>query len=205
MDFSKPIDSQANVDQESDVKKEVMQFASPCPSCFNPGMVKMCVATIPFFKEIIIMAYTCDVCGHRSSEIKQGGGIAAKASKITFHVQKPEDINRDVFKSDTCIINIPEIDLELQPGTLGSVYTTIEGVLTKIAETLESSNPFGQGDSSMNNKFKDFIASLKNLAEGNTGFTFIMDDPLSNCFIYNPNAPEDDPQIEVVVYDRTQE
>ena len=32
-----------------------------------------------------------------------------------------------------------------------------------------------------------------------------MDDPLANCFIYNPNAPEDDPQIEVEIYDRTEE
>ena len=36
-------------------------------------------------------------------------------------------------------------------------------------------------------------------------FTFVLDDPLSNCFIYNPNAPEDDPQIEVEVYERTWE
>ena len=59
------------------------------------------------------MAYTCDVCGHRSSEIKQGGGIAAKASKITFQVNNPEDVNRDVFKSDSCILAIPELQLEL--------------------------------------------------------------------------------------------
>ena len=32
-----------------------------------------------------------------------------------------------------------------------------------------------------------------------------MDDPLANCFIYNPSAPEDDPQIEVSVYERTAE
>ena len=161
MDFSKPIDNSANTDQESDVKKEVMQFASPCPSCFNPGMVKMCVATIPFFKEIIIMAYTCDTCGHRSSEIKQGGGISDKASKITFKIEKPEDINRDVFKSDTAAVMIPEVDLELAAGTLGSVYTTVEGVLTKIADVLEESNPFGKGDSSMGNKFSEFVANLR--------------------------------------------
>jgi len=32
-----------------------------------------------------------------------------------------------------------------------------------------------------------------------------LDDPLANCFIYNPSAPEDDPKIEVEVYDRTAE
>jgi len=46
----------------------------------------MCCATIPFFKEIIIMAYSCEVCGHKSTEIKQGGGISEKATKITFSV-----------------------------------------------------------------------------------------------------------------------
>jgi len=113
IDFTKPIDDEANQAEEGDVKKEVMRFPSPCPGCFSPGEVKMCVATIPYFKEIIIMAFSCDTCGHKSTEIKQGGGISAKASKITFHVQNPVDINRDVFKSETCLVKIPEIDLEL--------------------------------------------------------------------------------------------
>ena len=34
----------------------------------------------------------------------------------------------------------------MQPGTLGSVYTTVEGILTKILEQLEETNPFGMGD-----------------------------------------------------------
>jgi len=94
----------------------------------------MCCATIPYFKQIIIMAYNCERCGHKSTEIKQGGGISAKASKITFNIQNPVDINRDVFKSDTCTVIIPEIDLQLEPGTLGGVYTTVEGLLTKIID-----------------------------------------------------------------------
>ena len=134
MDFSKPIDDAANEAEEGDVKKELMKFPSPCPGCFNPGEVRMCVATIPFFNEIIIMAYSCEVCGHKSTEIKQGGGISEKASKIQFDIVNPVDINRDVFKSDTCQIVIPEIDLTLEPGTLGSLYTTVEGMLQKIID-----------------------------------------------------------------------
>ncbi len=89
----------------------------------------MCIATIPFFKEIIIMAFSCETCGLKSTEIKQGGGISDKATKITFDVQKPEDLNRDVFKSDTCTVKIPEVDFVMTAGTLGSMYSTIEGVL----------------------------------------------------------------------------
>lgn len=165
----------------------------------------MCCANIPFFKEIIIMAFSCEFCGHKSTEIKQGGGINDHATKITFQVNGEEDLNRDVFKSDTTYFEIPELELELAPGTLGSVYTTVEGMLDKIHEHLMSTNLIGQGDSSTNNKFKEFLAKLLNFKAGKEKFTMILDDPLSNCFIYNPLAPEDDPQIKVEVYDRTDE
>jgi zinc finger protein len=153
----------------------------------------MCVATIPYFKEIIIMAFSCEYCGNRNSEIKQGGGISEKATKITFEVVAASDLNRDMFKSDTTYFGIPELGLELQPGTLGSVYTTVEGLLDKIITHLDDTNPFGSGDSDTNKKFVEFLAALRAMKDGTRPFTFVLDDPLSNCFIYNPKAPEDDP------------
>ena len=59
------------------------------------------------------MAFSCELCGHKSTEIKQGGGISENATKITFKIEKPEDLNRDVFKSDTTFFAIPEVGLEL--------------------------------------------------------------------------------------------
>ena len=47
------------------------------------------------------MAFICDYCGYRNSEIKEGAGIGDKARKITFSVNSVDDLNRDVFKSDT--------------------------------------------------------------------------------------------------------
>jgi len=47
---------------------------------------------------------------------------------------------------------------------------------------------------------------LDDYLEGkNTKFTLILDDPLSNSFIQNPNYPSHDAKIEVEIYDRTQE
>ena len=120
-----------------------------------------------------------------------------------FDVKTAEDLNRDVFKSETCSLEIPEIELELQPGTLGSMYTTMEGLLDNISTHLSDTNPFGSGDSDTNLKFLEFIDRLKMLQAGEKPFTVILDDPLSNCFIYNPHAPADDPQIHVEVYSRT--
>lgn len=151
------------------------------------------------------MAFTCDYCGYRNTEIKQGGGVSDKATRIVFHAKDKKDLNRDVFKSDSGIMAIPELDFAMAPGTLGGVYTTIEGLIDKVATNLEENNPFGMGDSATNRLYLEFIKKLKKLKDDFTPFTLILDDALSNCFIYNPNAPDDDPQIEVTVYERTEE
>lgn len=93
------------------------------------------------------MAFSCDVCGYRTSEVKSGGGIPEKATRIVFKIENPKDLNRDVFKSETCVLAIPEVDFAMAPGTLGSHYTTVEGLLDKIIDNLVENNPFGVGDS----------------------------------------------------------
>jgi len=70
IDFSKPIDEQVVGNGEFDPKKEITQFETYCDACGARGDCRMCVASIPYFTEIIIMAFSCEVCGHRSAEIK---------------------------------------------------------------------------------------------------------------------------------------
>jgi len=199
------LDEQINAEGNDgdEAKKEVLQFPTFCYACGKEGQARMCIANIPFFKEIIIMAFSCDYCGYRNTDIKHGGGISDKATRIEFKVEKIEDLSRDVFKSDSCYMEIPEIDFALAPGTLGGVYTTVEGLIDKVATSLEENNPFAFGDSSTNMKFLEFLDKLKSLKDLAMKFTLVIDDPLSNCFIYNPLAPENDPQINVTVYERT--
>jgi zinc finger protein len=186
------------------VKKEVLKFPTACYACGRNGDAQMCLSTIPFFKEIIIMAFSCEFCGYRNTEIKHGGGMSDHATKIVFNVNSEKDLNRDLFKSDSCTFEIPEIDFSMAPGSLDSMYTTVEGLLVKLHESLTENNPFGVGDSAANRKYMEFLESLKELKEWKRGpFKIILDDAISNCFIYNPHAPEADPQIEVTVYERT--
>lgn len=53
---------------------------------------------IPHFKEVVIMATVCDVCGNRTNEVKSGGGIEPKGLKIEVDVKNREDFSRDVLK-----------------------------------------------------------------------------------------------------------
>jgi C4-type Zn-finger protein len=39
------------------------------------GTTRLLLTTIPYFKEIIVMSFRCDHCGHRDSEINSAGEI----------------------------------------------------------------------------------------------------------------------------------
>ena len=113
--------------------REVMQFAVPCPHCGESGEERMCVAKIPYFKECVIMAVSCAACGYKNSEVKGGGAVPVKGCVATVTCVDAGDLSRDVLKSDTAALAVPELDLELAPGSLGSIYTTLEGTLEKVA------------------------------------------------------------------------
>lgn len=98
----------------------------------------MCSISIPYFKELIIMAFSCPHCGAKNNEVKSNGEITDQGKIIKLYANCIDDLKRDLFKSETAAIFIPEIDLELTYGTLGGVYTTVEGVLEKILWHLDS-------------------------------------------------------------------
>ena len=69
---------------------------------------------------------------------------------------------RDLLKSDSSMLAIPELELELEHGTLGGVFTTVEGMLRKIRQNLLDSNPFAVGDSTEKHHSSD--TSLKSVS-----------------------------------------
>ncbi|XP_058094229.1 uncharacterized protein LOC131240169 isoform X2 [Magnolia sinica] len=189
--------------------EEVMTFPSTCGACGSRCETRMFVTNIPYFQEVIVMASSCDACGYRSSELKPGGQIPTKGKRITIRVQNMDDLSRDVIKSDTASVKVPELDLELTSGTLGGVVTTVEGLITKISENLERVHGFTFGDSLddwKSNKWQDFKSRLIKLLKVEDPWTLIIDDALANSFVApNTDAIEDDQQLIFEEYERSWE
>jgi zinc finger protein len=111
-------------------EKKLVQLPMDCPACGKEGgHMNSCQTNIPHFKDIVILAFSCDECGYRTNEIKAGGGVPLKGRRWTLTVSgtKPEDMHRDVLKSNTARVSIKELGFEMEPGSLGGVYTTTEG------------------------------------------------------------------------------
>lgn len=148
---------------DEDLREEVFSFPSNCSSCNVPCDTKMKVMNIPYFKDVVIMSTCCDSCGYKSNEVKAGGAIAEKGTRITLKMTDVEDLSRDILKSESCGLKIPELELELDHGTLGGRFTTIEGLLQNVYDELESRVPFSRGDSTeieQKHRFASFLERL---------------------------------------------
>jgi zinc finger protein len=97
---------------------------------------------------------------------------------------------------------------DLQQGTLGGRFTTLEGLLQQAYEQLWGRVYNPDSDSSTpeeKERFADFLGKMKQAIEGKMSFTLIMDDPLSASYIQNLYAPDPDPNMTIEEYERTRE
>jgi zinc finger protein len=67
VDFNKPLV------EESAVKEEALSFPTICHECGLSGINQMCAISVPYFKELIIMSFSCENCGAKAREVKVGG------------------------------------------------------------------------------------------------------------------------------------
>lgn len=195
-------------DDIENLANEVQTFHATCSSCFKPSVTHMKTVNIPHFKDVIIMSTLCEHCGYKSNEVKTGGEIPPKGKKVTLKVTDPEDLARDILKSETCGLVIPELNLDLTPGTLGGRFTTIEGLLNQVYEELHT-RVFSQTSDSMDEETKtrwtSFFAKLQDAIDGKIGFTIIAEDPLAASYIQNVYAPDNDPNMSIEEFERTHE
>ena len=187
-------------------ENEIQTFQATCSSCGKPCETHMKPVNIPHFKEVILMSTVCDSCGYKSNEVKTGGAIPDKGTRITLKVTDPEDLARDILKSETCGMVVPELSLDLTPGTLGGRFTTIEGLLTQVMEELHSrvfTQTLDSMDEATKNNWITFFARLDDAIHGKIGFTIQMEDPLGALYIQNVYAPDNDPNMTIEEFERT--
>lgn len=208
-DSTNPISSGFNDNNDiENLSNEVQTFQATCSSCYKPSETHMKVVNIPHFKDVIIMSTVCDQCGYKSNEVKTGGEIPKLGRKVSLKVTDPEDLARDILKSETCGLIVPELNLDLTPGTLGGRFTTIEGLLNQVYDELHG-RVFSETSDSMDDETKkrwtSFFAKLQDGINGRIGFTIIAEDPLAASYIQNVYAPDNDPNMTIEDFERTYE
>lgn len=89
-----------------------------CPNCEGGSAKTIMLPTkVPMFREIYIMTLTCKDCYFKNTEVNFGGEICLEGQRISLRVTSPDDLNRQLIKSDSATVSIPEIQLDIPPLT----------------------------------------------------------------------------------------
>jgi zinc finger protein len=121
-------------------------------------------------------------------------------------VTDPTDMSRDVLKSETCSIAIPELEFEMGGHALGGRFTTLEGLMNNVLESIEQNSVWGGGDGvapDINERMTKFKLKFQDCVKANMNFTVVLDDPAGNSYMQNVYAPEEDPELTIESYERS--
>lgn len=190
------------------VADEVYSFPASCPGCMHNCTTHMKMVDIPHFKQVVLMSTVCDACGYRSNDVKTGGEIPELGERITLKVNGDVDLARDILKSETCALECPELNLSVNPGTLGGRFTTVEGLFTQVRDDLKSQIYQG-GDSQTAEEastWGSFFDGLDSAIRGEKEFTVVLTDPLASSYVQSlVDPPAVDEAITKTAYSRTDE
>lgn len=191
-----------------DLHGEVLQFQTICAECRSPCETNMKLTSIPHFKEVVIMATVCETCGNKTNEVKSGGGIEQKGIRFEVRINSNEDLNRDVLKSETCSLTIPELDCAVGPSALGGRFTTVEGILTAMKEQLAGNDVMfhDSSDEAVKQRFQGFVEKFQEIINLQSSATLILDDPAGNSYVQSLlDNDEADEKLKIIKYERSYE
>lgn len=199
------------------------------------------LTSIPFFREVIVMSFRCEHCGASNNEIQSAGTIrresdhlhrlvivltsfdSAEGTLYTAKILDRVDLNRQIVRSASCEILIPELDLTLPPTSRGQL-TTVEGLIRDVVADLSMDQPLRriqdeEGYKKIQNlidKMRKILGEAEDDDEAEDGaiikaagvqptmppFTVKLDDPAGNSFIEFIGGMND-PKWNLRTYHRT--
>mmetsp|Transcript_16277 Transcript_16277/g.67329 ORF Transcript_16277/g.67329 Transcript_16277/m.67329 type:complete len:236 (-) Transcript_16277:3027-3734(-) len=171
------------------------EVESLCMNCHKNGVTKILLTKIPFFKEVVIMAFECDHCGYRSSDVQPGGQIAQLGVEILCKVSTESDLQRSVLLSDSAVIKIPSVELEIPSSKRGRL-TTVEGIINEVMDNLSETNEeLRKADPEGATRVAAFLAKLAMLKSCTEEFDVEIRDPSGNSAIEGLEPGKQDPKI----------
>ncbi|KAH6676140.1 zinc finger protein zpr1 [Plectosphaerella plurivora] len=171
------------VDTTDDDHKLVEEIESLCMNCHENGVTRMLLTSIPYFREIIIMSFSCSHCHTQNNEIQPAGTIQPKGTHYELRLTALDDFSRQVVKADTAVVKFIELDIEIPAGK--GQLTNVEGLLSTIVDDLQ----FGQEARKeqapeVYEKVDEVIRKGREMLAGNAfPFRVTVDDPAGNSFI----------------------
>ncbi|KOS22531.1 Zinc finger protein zpr1 [Escovopsis weberi] len=168
---------------QGEERRPVEEIESLCMNCHENGITKLLLTSIPYFREVVIMSFSCEHCGAQNNEIQPAGTIQPKGVHYELRLTHMDDFSRQVIKADSAVVKFIEIDLEIPAGR--GQLTNVEGLLSNVVDDLEMNQEDRKHSApEVYDKVAEIIGKARAMLEGRAfPFRMYIDDPAGNSFI----------------------
>jgi zinc finger protein len=128
--------------------------------------------------ELLFFVILCEECNFKKTEIMPlAPSTHVKSNKYVLKIKKPKDLETKIYRASTGSIEIPEVEMTLEPGIQADLFiTNIERILLKFKESCE----FLLGNSDDQEALdllRKRIQELDDFLAVRRKFTVILEDP----------------------------
>ncbi|NMC05766.1 MAG: ZPR1 zinc finger domain-containing protein [Candidatus Lokiarchaeota archaeon] len=161
-----------------------------CPSCGKRAFSqKVHLYQEPRSKdELLFFVSSCDACNYKKTEIMPvAPSKHVKSNRNIIKINSPKDLETKIYRASTGSIEIPELEVKLEPGIQADLFiTNIERVLLKFKESCEfllRDDPDPDAKAILERRLQDIEECIHAKRE----FTVILDDPEGFSYILPVN------------------
>jgi zinc finger protein len=165
-------------------KETEEEFTLTCPSCTD-GIIKIhqSIYELPDKEKMLILKFECDKCNYTKNDIipietKMERGI------MTLKITEEEDLKSKIYRASSARLEIPELELIVDPGPSAKFYyTNVEGVLFRFEEAVSIYRKNLKVNDPQIQDIDEILENLQRAMRGEFSFTLKITDPIGGSYI----------------------
>ncbi|HEA70916.1 hypothetical protein LCGC14_0416520 [marine sediment metagenome] len=111
-------------------KKSEEEYVFNCPAC-KDGIIgiKKVTYDLPDGDKMLIVSFECDQCNYHKNDVIP---LTTRTDPVIMilKVESEEDLKSKIYRSPVASLEIPELELSVEPGPASDFYyTNVEGIL----------------------------------------------------------------------------
>lgn len=161
-----------------------------CEQCGDESDTYIAGSLQEGFQDVRLRVHQCAHCGFRQSVVDESGAPGPTGRAVTLEVASQADLARDIVKSTTATVSIP--DIGLQADVEGSRFCSVKSMLEEIYATLSA-------PSGLTPERLDMLDELQQYIDGDAPFSIVLDDPMGRSLVSAADADT----LSVRTYDRS--
>ncbi|TFF84354.1 MAG: ZPR1 zinc finger domain-containing protein [Promethearchaeota archaeon] len=169
-------------------KKSEKEFSFQCPVC-KKGIITIqkTVYDLPDKDKMLIIKFECNTCNYSNNDIIPLT-TNFKPGVISLKVKDEIDLKSKVYRSPVGKLEIPELELAVEPGPSANFYyTNVEGILLRFENAVSIYKNNLDNDDPQIDEIEALLENIQKAIEGKFEFTLKISDKGGGSYIIPQN------------------